>query len=303
MTNRDLSSPRSLSAGARMRDALASEQPLHIIGTTNAYQALMATRVGFKALYLSGAAFAAGALGAPDLGISNLSDLAVDVQRITQAVDTPLLVDVDTGFGPSSFHMARTVKTMIACGAAAIHIEDQVAVKRAPSRGGVQLVSLSKMVDRIKSAVDAKTDRDFIVVARTDAIAIEGLEATIERARACVEAGADMILPEALPELAWYRTFADTCRVPILAGIPEFGKAPLFTRGDLASVGVSAMLTPLSAFHAANHAALTVFRSVREEGTQKSVLSMMQTRAELYAHLDYERYERQIDREREGGAD
>jgi methylisocitrate lyase len=278
-----------------MRAALANECPLQIIGTTNAYQAIMASRVGFRALYLSGGAFAAGSLGVPDLGISNLSDLAVEVQRITQAVDTPLLVDVDTGFGPASFHMARTIKTMISSGAAAVHIEDQVAEKRASSRGGIRLVSLQKMVDRIKAAVDAKTDSNFIIVARTDAIGIEGLESTIERARACVEAGADMVIPEALPELAWYRRFVDACGVPILAGIPEFGKAPLFTRDELATVGVSLVLHPLSAFHAANKAALEVFRAVRSAGTQKSVLSMMQTRAELYEQLDYERYERLLD--------
>lgn len=301
MSSNSPGAARLLSAGARMRAALAVETPLQIIGTTNAYHALMATKAGFKALYLSGGALAAGSLAVPDLGISNLSDVVVDVQRITNAVDTPLLVDVDTGFGPSSFHMARTVKAMINAGAAAIHIEDQVAIKRAPSRGGVALVSRAQMVDRIKAAVDAKHDPDFIIVARTDAIGIEGLQATIDRACACVEAGADMVIPEALPELAWYKLFADACKVPILAGIPEFGKAPLFTRDELATVGVSLVLYPLSAFHAANAAALKVFRTIRADGTQKAVVPLMQTRTELYEQLDYERYERQIDTERDGG--
>ena len=290
---------RITSAGARFRAALKEEAPLQIIGTNNAYHAMMAANVGFRALYLSGGALAAGALGVPDLGISNLNDVLTEVQRITYATDVPLLVDVDTGFGPSSFNMARTVKSMINCGAAAIHIEDQVAVKSAPSRARVMLVSLPEMVDRIKAAVDARTDPEFVIVARTDAILVEGLQATLDRACACVEAGADMVIPEAMPELAMYKMFADACKVPILAGIPEFGKAPIFTRDELRTVDVAMVLYPLSAFHAANAAALKVFRTIRKEGTQKSVVSIMQTREELYEQLGYYEYERQLDTQRE----
>ncbi|MSQ57878.1 MAG: methylisocitrate lyase [Limnohabitans sp.] len=289
---------RTASAGARFRAALTIESPLQIIGTSTAYHALMASKVGFRALYLSGGALAAGALGVPDLGISNLADVLIDAQRITAATDVPLLVDVDTGFGPSSLNMMRTVKSMIQSGVAAIHIEDQVALKRAPSRGKVMLVPLADMVDRIKAAVDAKTDPDFVIVARTDAIAVEGLQATLDRASACVEAGADMVIPEALPELAMYKMFVEACKVPIIAGIPEFGKAPIFTREELQSVDVSMVLYPLSAFHAANAAALNVFRTIRSEGTQKSVVSTMQTREELYEYLGYLKYEQQLDAQR-----
>lgn len=290
------------SAGARFRAALEIEQPLQIVGTVNAYHALMAQRVGFHALYLSGGALSAGSLGQPDLGISNLADVLTDVGRITYACDLPLLVDVDTGFGPTRLNIARTVKSLIRAGAAAMHIEDQVAAKRSSSRGRLGLVSTAEMVGRIKAAVDARTDPGFVVMARTDAMHVEGFQATLDRACAYVEAGADMVLPEALTELAMYETCVRTLRVPVLAGLPERGATPLFHVSELRSAGVAMVLYPLSLFHAMNAAALKVLRTIRTEGTQKSLLDTMQTREELYDFLDYHAYERMLDELLDKGA-
>ena len=286
---------RSASAGARLRVALTEEKPLQVIGTINAYHARLAERVGYRAIYLSGGGVAAGSLGVPDLGISGLDDVLTDVRRITDACSLPLLVDVDTGFGSSAFNIARTVKSLIKFGAAAMHIEDQVAAKRCGHRPNKALVTQQEMVDRIKAAVDAKTDPAFVVMARTDALAVEGLQATIDRACACVEAGADMIFPEAITELAMYRKFADAVKVPILANITEFGKTPLFTVDELRGANVALALYPLSAFRAMNAAALRVYRAVRKEGTQKGVVELMQTRDDLYDFLDYHAYERKLD--------
>lgn len=282
------------SAGARFRAHLAAEKPLQVIGTINAYHARMATQVGYKAIYLSGGGVAAGSLGLPDLGISTLDDVLTDVRRITDVVDTPLLVDVDTGFG-GAFNIARTVKALIRFGAGAMHIEDQVQAKRCGHRPGKEIVSQAEMVDRIKAAVDARTDPGFVIMARTDALAVEGLQSAIDRASACVEAGADMIFPEAITELAMYKQFAEAVKVPVLANITEFGSTPLFTVDELASANVSLVLYPLSAFRAMNAAALNVYQSVRKEGTQKSVVPIMQTRAELYEFLDYHSYEQKLD--------
>ncbi|MBX9811163.1 MAG: methylisocitrate lyase [Burkholderiales bacterium] len=287
--------PRLSSAGARFRAAVAAEKPLQIVGTINAYHARLAERVGYRAVYLSGGGVAAGSLGLPDLGISNLDDVLTDVRRITDVCDLPLLVDVDTGFGASAFNIARTVKSLIKFGAAAMHIEDQVGAKRCGHRPNKELVSQQEMVDRIKAAVDAKTDRDFVVMARTDALAVEGLQAAVDRACACVEAGADMIFPEAITELAMYRKFADAVKVPILANITEFGATPLFTTQELASANVAMALYPLSAFRAMNAAALKVYQTLRKEGTQKNVVDMMQTRNDLYDFLDYHAYEKKLD--------
>jgi len=295
MTDLSSGAPRLASAGARFRTALAAEQPLQIAGTINAYHARMAERVGFKAIYLSGGGVAAGSLGLPDLGISNLDDVLVDVQRITGVSDVPLLVDVDTGFGSSAFNIARTVKSLIKFGAAAMHIEDQVGAKRCGHRPNKELVSREEMADRIKAAADAKTDPAFVVMARTDSLAVEGMQAAIDRACACVEAGADMIFPEAMTELAMYKKFADAVKVPILANITEFGATPLFTVAELKSVDVAMVLYPLTAFRAMNAAALKVFQAVRKEGTQKNVLDTMQTRNELYDFLDYHAYEQKLD--------
>jgi len=283
------------SAGARLRAAMKSEKPLQCVGTINAYHARLAERVGYKSIYLSGGGVAAGSLGLPDLGISNLDDVLVDVRRITDACALPLLVDVDTGFGASAFNIARTVKTLTKAGAAAMHIEDQVGAKRCGHRPGKELVSKEEMVDRIKAAVDAKTDPEFVVMARTDALAVEGLERAIERAVACVEAGADAIFPEAVTDLAMYRRFADAVKVPVLANITEFGATPLFTIDDLRSANVAIALYPLSAFRAMNAAALKVYEAIRKEGTQKSVVPTMQTRADLYDYLDYHSYEKKLD--------
>ena len=282
-------------AGARFRAAMKAEKPLQCVGAINAYHARLAERAGYKSIYLSGGGVAAGSLGLPDLGISNLEDVLTDVRRITDVCDLPLLVDVDTGFGSSAFNVARTVKSMIKFGAAAIHIEDQVGAKRCGHRPGKELVSKEEMVDRIKAAVDAKTDPDFVVMARTDALAVEGLERAIERAIACVEAGADAVFPEAIPELSMYRKFAEAVKVPVLANITEFGATPLFTLEELRSAQVAIALYPLSAFRAMNAAALKVYNAIRREGTQKSVLELMQTRAELYETLDYHAYERKLD--------
>ena len=287
--------PHSDSAGARFRAALAVERPLQVVGTINAYHARMAERVGFRAIYLSGGGVAAGSLGLPDLGISGLDDVLTDVRRITDVCALPLLVDVDTGFGASAFNVARTVKSLIKSGAAAMHIEDQVGAKRCGHRPNKELVTQQEMVDRIKAAVDAKTDSAFVVMARTDALAVGGLQAAVERACRCVEAGADMIFPEAITDLAMYRKFADAVKVPILANITEFGKTPLFTTAELASANVAMALYPLSAFRAMNAAALRVFQALRTEGTQKNVVDIMQTRDDLYDYLDYHAYEQKLD--------
>ena len=284
-----------MSAGARFRAAMKAEKPLQCVGAINAYHARLAERTGYKSIYLSGGGVAAGSLGLPDLGISNLEDVLTDVRRITDVCALPLLVDVDTGFGASAFNIARTVKSLIKSGAAAMHIEDQVGAKRCGHRPGKELVPKEEMVDRIKAAVDAKTDPDFVVMARTDALAVEGLERAIERALACVDAGADAVFPEAIPELSMYRKFADAVKVPVLANITEFGATPLFTLQELRSAGVAIALYPLSAFRAMNAAALKVYDAIRKEGTQKSVVELMQTRADLYEVLDYHAYERKLD--------
>ncbi|TLX62162.1 methylisocitrate lyase [Stutzerimonas nosocomialis] len=283
------------SAGQRFRDAVASEHPLQVVGAINANHALLAKRAGFKAIYLSGGGVAAGSLGLPDLGISGLDDVLTDVRRITDACDLPLLVDVDTGFGSSAFNVARTVRSMIKFGAAAIHIEDQVGAKRCGHRPNKEIVSLQEMVDRIKAAVDARTDDSFVIMARTDALAVEGLEAALERAEACVEAGADMVFPEAITELEMYRQFAARVRAPILANITEFGSTPLYTTEELASADVSLVLYPLSAFRAMNKAAENVYTAIRRDGTQKNVVDTMQTRMELYERIGYHAYEQHLD--------
>ena len=283
------------SAGAAFRQAVKEESPLQVIGAINANHALLAKRAGFRAIYLSGGGVAAGSLGLPDLGISNLDDVLTDVRRITDVCDLPLLVDVDTGFGSSAFNVARTVKSMIKFGAAAIHIEDQVGAKRCGHRPGKEIVSKQEMVDRIKAAVDARTDPDFVIMARTDALAVEGLDAAIERAVACVEAGADMIFPEAITELAMYQQFAQAVGVPILANITEFGATPLFTVEELKTADVGIALYPLSAFRAMNKAAENVYNAVRREGTQKNVVDTMQTRMELYDRIGYHDFEQKLD--------
>jgi len=283
------------SAGARFRAAVAAERPLQVPGAICAYHAILAERSGFKAIYLSGGGVAAGSLGMPDLGISNLDDVLTDVRRITDVSALPLLVDVDTGFGASAFNIARTVKSLIKFGAGAMHIEDQVGAKRCGHRPGKELVSQDEMVDRIKAAVDAKTDPEFVVMARTDALAVEGLQAAIDRACACVAAGADMIFPEAITELSMYKAFAAAVKVPILANITEFGATPLYTVDELRSADVAVALYPLSAFRAMNKAALDVYTTLRRDGTQKSVVDRMQTRAELYDYLGYHAYERKLD--------
>jgi methylisocitrate lyase len=282
------------SAGANFRAAVKAEKPLQVIGAINAYHARLAQATGYRAIYLSGGGVAAGSLGLPDLGISALDDVLTDVRRITDVCDLPLLVDVDTGFG-GAFNIARTVKSLIKFGAGAMHIEDQVQAKRCGHRPGKAIVSKEEMVDRIKAAVDARTDRDFVIMARTDALAVEGLDAAIERASACVEAGADMIFPEAMTELAMYKKFAAAVKVPVLANITEFGSTPLFTVQELASADVSIVLYPLSAFRAMNKAALNVYQAVRRDGTQKHVVDTMQTRAELYEYLGYHAFEQKLD--------
>ena len=283
------------SAGARFRAAVAAERPLQVPGAICAYHAILAERSGFRAIYLSGGGVAAGSLGLPDLGISNLDDVLTDVRRITDACTLPLLVDVDTGFGASAFNIARTVKSLIKFGAGAMHIEDQVGAKRCGHRPGKELVSQQEMVDRIKAAADARTDADFVIMARTDALAVEGLDAAIARARACVEAGADMIFPEAITELSMYRKVADAVGVPILANLTEFGQTPLFTTDEIAGAGVAIALYPLSAFRAMNQAALNVYEALRRDGTQKNVVDTMQTRNDLYDFLGYHAYEQKLD--------
>ncbi len=280
--------------GARFRSALELEKPLQVVGVLNGYAARLAERTGFRALYLSGGGVAAGSLGIPDLGITTLEDVLTDARRITDASPLPLLVDVDTGFG-SAFNIARTVKTLVKVGAAALHIEDQVQAKRCGHRPGKAIVPKEEMVDRIKAAVDARSDPDFVIMARTDALAVEGLQPAIERSLACVEAGADMIFPEALTSLEMYRQFSEAVGVPILANMTEFGVTPLYTTAQLASVGVGLVLYPLSAFRAMSAAALKAYQVIRKEGTQESVLPLMQTRAELYNYLDYYAYEQKLD--------
>jgi methylisocitrate lyase len=281
--------------GRRFRDALKEEKPLQVIGTICAYHALMAKRVGYKAIYLSGGGVAAGSLGMPDLGISNLDDVLTDIRRITDVCDLPLLVDVDTGFGASAFNVARTTRSLVKFGAAAMHIEDQVGAKRCGHRPGKELVSKEEMADRIKAAVDARTDPQFVVMARTDALASEGLDSALSRAVQYVEAGADMIFPEAITDLAMYRKFADAAKVPVLANITEFGKTPLFSIEELRGAGVAIALYPLSAFRAMNKAALKVYETLRKQGTQKPLIGEMQTRDELYDFLNYHSYEQKLD--------
>jgi len=280
--------------GAALRAAVAAEQPLQVVGAVNALHARMAQRVGYRALYLSGGGVAASSLGVPDLGITTLDDVLTDVRRITDVCPLPLLVDIDTGFG-SAFNIARSIRSLIKAGAAGCHIEDQVAAKRCGHRPNKQIVPLDEMLDRIKAAVDARTDPSFVIMARTDALANEGLNAALDRSAACVEAGADMIFPEAVTELPQYTAFAERTRVPILANITEFGSTPIFTLDELRSADVSLALYPLSAFRAMNSAALNVYQHIRSDGTQKNVLPTMQTREELYDLLDYHAYERKLD--------
>jgi methylisocitrate lyase len=282
------------SAGARFRAAVEGERPLQIAGAINAYSARLAEAAGFRALYVSGAGVAAASCALPDLGITGLEDVLVDVRRITDASSLPVLVDVDTGWG-GAFNIARTVRAMIRAGAGAIHLEDQVPQKRCGHRPGKAIVPKREMVDRVKAAVDARTDDAFVVMARTDALALEGLEPTLDRARAFVEAGADMIFPEAVESLDVYRRFVEALRVPILANVTEFGRTPLFTVDELRSAGVAMALYPLSAFRAQSRAALEVYRALRRDGTQRGVLDRMQTRDELYGHLDYLAFERKLD--------
>jgi methylisocitrate lyase len=285
---------RPISPGTRFRAAVREEKPLQVVGAINAYAARLAERTGFKALYVSGGGVAASSLGVPDLGITTMDDVLTDVRRITDNTDLPVLVDIDTGWG-SAFNIARTIKSLIKAGAAAVHIEDQVQAKRCGHRPGKAIVGKDEMVDRIKAAVDAKTDSEFVIMARTDALAVEGLEAAIDRARACVEAGADMIFPEAITELSMYKKFAQAVNVPILANITEFGATPLYSVEELRSVDVSLVLYPLSAFRAMSKAALTVYRTIRKEESQKNVINLMQTRAELYDYLDYHAFEEKLD--------
>lgn len=282
------------SPGLKLREAIAAEQPLQVAGAVNAYAAIMAEQVGFHALYLSGAGVANASFGLPDLGITTLQDVLEDIRRITSVTELPLLVDIDTGFG-GAFQISRTIKEMQRAGVAAVHIEDQVAEKRCGHRPNKAMVSTSEMVDRIKAAVDAKSDSSFVIMARTDALAAEGMDAAVERACTYVEAGADMIFPEAVGSLMQYKQFADAVQVPILANITEFGQTPLFTIEELREAGVGLALYPLSAFRAMNAAALRIYRAIREEGTQKQVVNLMQTRSELYDFLRYYDYETKLD--------
>lgn len=284
-----------LSAGAAFRKALAEEKPLQIIGAINANHALLAKRAGFKAIYLSGGGVAAGSLGLPDLGINTLDDVLTDIRRITDVCDTPLLVDIDTGFGPSAFNIARTVKSLIKFGAAACHIEDQAGAKRCGHRPNKEIVTTEEMVDRVKAAVDAKTDPDFYIIARTDAIQSFGVEAALERAAKCAEAGADAIFVEAAHDLDTYKQFTDNLDVPVLANITEFGATPLFTVDELASANVGMVLYPLSAFRAMNKAAQNVYEAIRRDGHQKNVIDTMQTRMELYESIGYFEFEEYLD--------
>ena len=286
----------SISPSAAFKKALVEESPLQIIGTINANHALLAKRAGYRAIYLSGGGVAASSMGVPDLGITTLEDVLTDVRRITNICDTPLLVDADTGFGTSAFNIARTVKDLIKAGAAAMHIEDQVGAKRCGHRPNKEVVSTSEMVDRIKAAVDARTDDNFSIMARTDAIAIEGVDAAIERVQAYIAAGADLIFPEAIRTLDGYAKFSKAVSKPILANITEFGLTPLFTRDELGANGVSMILYPLSAFRAMNKAAENVYETIRKEGTQAKVIDTMQTREELYERINYYEYEKALDK-------
>ncbi|WP_269497675.1 methylisocitrate lyase [Castellaniella sp. S9] len=286
---------RPASPGALFRQALKDESPLQIIGAINANHALLAQRAGYRTIYLSGGGVAAGSLGMPDLGINTLDDVLIDVRRITDVCDLPLLVDIDTGFGPSAFNIARTVKSLIKFGAAGCHIEDQVGAKRCGHRPGKEIVGTDEMADRVKAAVDARTDSDFYIIARTDAIAVDGVDAALERAHACVEAGADAIFAEASYDLDTYRTFSASLKVPVLANITEFGQTPLFTVEELAGAGVGMVLYPLSAFRAMNKAAEAVYEAIRRDGHQHNVVDLMQTREELYDRIGYHRYEAQLD--------
>ena len=283
------------SAGRAFRDAVKSESPLQLVGAINANHALLAKRAGYKAIYLSGGGVAAGSLGIPDLGISTLDDVLTDVRRITDVCDLPLLVDADIGFGPSAFNVVRTVKSLIKAGAAGMHIEDQVGAKRCGHRPNKEIVSKQEMIDRIKAAVDARTDENFVVMARTDALAVEGLDAAMERAQAYIEAGADMLFPEAITELDMYRLFTKNIKAPVLANITEFGQTPLFTLDELRSVNIAIALYPLTAFRAMNKAAENVYNTLRREGTQQNLLSQMQTRDELYQSIGYYDYEDKLD--------
>lgn len=282
------------SPGRKFREAVAAESPLQCVGAINAYHARLADASGFKSLYISGGGVAAGSCGIPDLGITTMEDVLIDLRRITDVTELPVLVDIDTGWG-GAFNIARTVRSMIKGGAAAVHIEDQVQQKRCGHRPNKAIVPLTEMVDRIKAATDARTDPDFVIMARTDALAVEGMQAAVDRAAACVEAGADMVFPEAVTELEQYREFIGAVGVPVLANITEFGSTPLFTTEELASAGVGIALYPLSAFRAANAAALNVYKNLRAEGTQQGVVDTMQTRMELYDYLGYHRFEEKLD--------
>jgi methylisocitrate lyase len=284
-----------VSAGKAFREAVEKEKPLQVVGTINANHALLAKRAGYKAIYLSGGGVAAGSLGMPDLGISGLEDVLVDIRRITDVCDLPLLVDVDTGFGASAFNVARTTRSLIKAGAAAMHIEDQVGAKRCGHRPGKEIVPADEMCDRIKAAVDARSDKGFVVMARTDALASEGFDKALERMKKYADAGADMLFPEAITDLGMYKKVSAAVKAPVLANITEFGQTPLFTVEELRSAGVSIVLYPLSAFRAMNKAALNVYKTIRTEGTQKSVLATMQTREELYETINYHSYEKKLD--------
>ncbi|CAG9427429.1 TPA: methylisocitrate lyase [Providencia alcalifaciens] len=285
----------SHSAGQKFREAINHESPLQLVGTINANHALLAQQAGYKAIYLSGGGVAAGSLGLPDLGISTLDDVLIDIRRITDVCDLPLMVDADIGFGPSAFNVARTVKSMAKAGAAGLHLEDQVGAKRCGHRPNKEIVSTQEMVDRIKAAVDARVDEKFVIMARTDALAVEGLEAALERANAYIEAGADMLFPEAITELSMYQQFTRHTQVPVLANLTEFGQTPLFTLDELRSVGIAIALYPLSVFRAMNKAAEQVYTTLRQEGTQKNVVPLMQTREELYKSINYYQYEEKLD--------
>ena len=283
-----------MTPGLLFKKAIEEERPLQVIGAINAYHAKLAEKTGYKAIYLSGGGVAAGSLSVPDLGISTLEDVLIDIRRITDSSSLPLLVDIDTGFG-GAFNIARTIRSVEKSGAAAVHIEDQIQAKRCGHRPNKSIVSQNEMVDRIKSAVDAKNDENFVIMARTDALAVEGLQSAIDRACACVEAGADMIFPEAINDLDTYKKFTKSLDVPVLANITEFGATPLFSLDELNSVGIAIALYPLSAFRAMNKAALNIYKGLREEGTQKNLVEQMQTREELYEFLDYHEYEKKLD--------
>ncbi len=287
-------SSTNLSPGAKLRAAVSTERPLQVVGAINAYAARMAEATGFRALYLSGGGVAANSLGLPDLGISTMDDVLIDIRRITEASSLPLLVDADTGWG-GAFNIARTVRSFIKAGAAGFHIEDQVQSKRCGHRPGKEVVSKDEMVDRIKASVDARTDAGFVIMARSDALASLGLDAMLDRLVACVDAGADAVFPEAITDLTMYRKVKDAVKVPVLANITEFGKTPLYTREELGSVGVDIVLHCCSAYRAMNAAALKVYQAIRKDGTQKNVVGDMQTRDDLYRYLDYHAYEQKLD--------